>query len=116
MAIVSLTVLILLEEFQHTPHVKVKISFNIVHLWKTLQSPLSFSKFTRSIRSLASILALFVSCSFIYFRVFIGFGRSPIAFVLEVLIFRSRVHCSGLSMVYPLLFRILYPPVMPSLL
>ena len=116
MTIVSLTVLIFLEELQHTPHVKVKISFNIFHLSKTLQSPLQFSKFTPSIRSLASILfsLLFVSCSFIYFRVFIGFGWSPIAFVLEVLISRSLINCSGLSMVYPLLFRILYPRVTPS--
>ena len=41
----------------HFPLIKVKISFNIVSLWETIQSLLLFCKFTPMIRSLAPNLA-----------------------------------------------------------
>ena len=55
----------LLGEFHHTPPIKVKISFNILPLWETLQSSLPFCKFTPMIRSLVSNLAFrsYVVCS-----------------------------------------------------
>ena len=102
----------LLEEFHHTPPIKVKISFNILPLWEILQSSLPFCKFTPMIRSLVSNLAFrsYVVCSSALECL------SPrLISLLTVFISRSRINYSGLSMVYPSLFRILYPLITPSL-
>ena len=109
------TVSSLLEGFQHTSPIIVKISFNIVSLWEALQSWLPFCKFTPMIWSLASNLAFrsyvvrpsAFACSLVLVEV-------PSLSLLSVFISRSRINCSGLSMVYPLLFQILYPRIMPS--
>ena len=84
------TVSNLLEEFQHTHSIKVKISFNILPLWETLQSSLSFCKLTPMIRS-----------AFVCLPVLVEPRSIPL---LTVFISRSRISCSGLSMVYSLLF------------
>ena len=105
-----------LEELQRTPPIKVKISFNILSLWETLQSLQSFCKFTPVTRSLASNLAFWWhvvhSSAFECLLVLIE-ARS--VSLVTAFISRSRINCSGLSMVYPLLFRLLYTRITPSL-